>query len=428
MAQIELWVALQNINNQGDRINMAVLKLTQHMINLGLQCPADKTKFEAADMDCRGLYALVTSTSQAWFYRYKKDGKTCHIRIGKVSEISLAAARNSVAQLRGQIAAGSNPKGEAKPKETDQNLHDFFYTKFVPFIKTRLRSWHRSEELYRLRIDSVFGQKKLTEIKRHDVITFLSSLLDSGLAPASVNHHAKVFRRALNLAVDWEMLEKNPLSRIPMYAENNKLERYMNDKQLQALLQVLQNDSNRTVCLAALWLLSTGARCGEALKATWSQIDRTNNVWRVPASNTKANKVRSIPLNDSALQVLKQLTSEGRYENLFVNEKTGLPYVTIVKSWSRLRIKAGMPQLRVHDLRHQYASFLVNAGRTLFEVQSILGHSDPSVTQRYSHLSTKSLSEAANAASVMIMRGMQVPVTEAVDTVEAVEVAEPLAA
>jgi site-specific recombinase XerD len=76
-----------------------------------------------------------------------------------------------------------------------------------------------------------------------------------------------------------------------------------------------------------------------------------------------------------------------------------------MKVWSRLRSKAGLPQLRIHDLRHQFASFLVNSGRTLYEVQSILGHSDAKVTQRYAHLSSRSLQDAANTASVMIQQG-----------------------
>lgn len=79
--------------------------------------------------------------------------------------------------------------------------------------------------------------------------------------------------------------------------------------------------------------------------------------------------------------------------------------------WSRLRREAGLPHLRIHDLRHQYASFLVNSGRTLYEVQQILGHSDPSVTQRYAHLSSRSLQEAANSASVAI-RGSSGPVVQ----------------
>ena len=83
-----------------------------------------------------------------------------------------------------------------------------------------------------------------------------------------------------------------------------------------------------------------------------------------------------------------------------------------MKVWSRLRKAAGVPHVRIHDLRHQYASFLVNGGRTLYEVQQILGHSDPSVTQRYAHLSTASLQEAANSASVAI-RGKAAPAAEA---------------
>ena len=77
------------------------------------------------------------------------------------------------------------------------------------------------------------------------------------------------------------------------------------------------------------------------------------------------------------------------------------------KVWERLRLKAELPKLRLHDLRHQYASFLVNSGRTLYEVQHILGHADAQVTQRYAHLSMKSLQEAANTASTMIERGQK---------------------
>ncbi len=78
------------------------------------------------------------------------------------------------------------------------------------------------------------------------------------------------------------------------------------------------------------------------------------------------------------------------------------PWVTITRAWYRLRAKAGIENLRVHDLRHSFASFLVNGGRSLYEVQQILGHSDPKVTMRYAHLSTKALQEAANTASMIV--------------------------
>ena len=149
-------------------------------------------------------------------------------------------------------------------------------------------------------------------------------------------------------------------------------------------------------------LISVGSRLNEVLSAKWNQFDRANRVWRIPATNSKSKRVRSVPLNDSALDVLNQLDTEGTFEYLFINKKTKNPYTRIHKAWHRIRKVAGVPFLRIHDLRHSYASFLVNSGRSLYEVQQILGHSDPKVTQRYSHLSSKSLQEAANSASKII--------------------------
>jgi integrase len=85
---------------------------------------------------------------------------------------------------------------------------------------------------------------------------------------------------------------------------------------------------------------------------------------------------------------LDQLDTEGTYAYLFLNPRTGKPYVSVHKIWHKLRQEAGLPHLRNHDLRHQYASFLVNEGYSQYTVQQALGHSDPKVTQRSSHMST----------------------------------------
>jgi site-specific recombinase XerD len=105
-----------------------------------------------------------------------------------------------------------------------------------------------------------------------------------------------------------------------------------------------------------------------------------------------------VPLNASAVEVLDRLDTEDSRECSFLNARTGRKYTSIHKVWRQPRARAGLSHLRIHDLRHQYASFLVNGGRTLYEVQQILGHSDPSVTQRYAHLSKKSLQDAADSA------------------------------
>jgi site-specific recombinase XerD len=239
-------------------------------------------------------------------------------------------------------------------------------------------------------------------------------LLAEGLAAATANHHIKLIRHMLNLSIEWQMLDTNPASRIHMFAEDNKVERYMNDAQLANLLAVLRTDSCRSVCLIAMFLLATGCRLNEALSACWPQVDKDKRVWRIPASNSKSKRMRPVPLNETALDVLNQLNTEGEYEHLFINKKTKKPYVNIAKVWERLRVKAGLPHLRCHDLRHQAASNLINSGSSLYIVQQILGHSDPSVTQRYSHLSMKTLNDASDNASIITQRAMKAEPLEVV--------------
>jgi len=389
---------------------MPIIKLSQDFVSNNLSCPEGKSRIEYCDMELPGLYVEVRSKSQGqgtFYLRYKDHNhKTCHQKVGRTSELPLADARKKAKTLRAEIALGADPRGEEKARLAVLTFDEYFSGHYLPYVKPRKRSWKRDDELYTLRIKDVFGHKRLNQITRQQIQSFHTNLLAQGLAPATCDHHIKLMKHAFNLAIDWGLLtEKNPAARIPLFNRDNKVEHYLDETQLETLLTVLRTDENRNVCLIALFLLSTGARLNEALQAKWDQVDRQTRVWRIPASNSKSKRIRSVPLNDSALEILGQLDTEGKFDHLFVNHQSGAAYTTIHKVWGRLRKKAGLTHLRIHDLRHQYASFLVNSGRTLYEVQSILGHSDAKVTQRYAHLSSKSLQEAANSASVIINGG-----------------------
>ena len=385
---------------------MAILKLTQQLIDAGLTCPANKKHIEYCDTEVPGLYLAVTRATpgQGTFYvRYKNNqSKTQHQKIGRTTDTTLAEARKRARTLKAEIQLGADPRGEERARKAVITFAEFFDGHYLPYVKPRKRSWKRDEELYRLHVRDKLGSRRLTEITRQQVQLLHTAVLGKGLSHATADHVLKVIRHGLNLAVDWSMLDKNPTVGVPLFMVDNKVEHYLNDVELEGLLHVLRTDANRTICNIALFLLSTGCRLNEALSAKWEQIDRGTRTWKIPAANSKSKKVRSVPLNDSALEVIAGLGTEGNFEHLFVNVQSGKPYTTIMKVWARLRAKAGLPHLRVHDLRHQYASFLVNSGRTLYEVQQILGHSDPSVTQRYAHLSSRSLQEAASTASVAL--------------------------
>ena len=214
-------------------------------------------------------------------------------------------------------------------------------------------------------------------------------------------------KSALSKAIHLEIMEgTNPAVGIKQFRER-QVENYLDNDQLQKLLTVLQTDNNKIVSDIILYLLVTAARRNEALQARWDHIDVEHRVWRIPATNSKSGKVRSVPLNDTALEVLSRQNTRDKYEHVFVNKQTGKPYTTIQKVWDRLRRKAGLGHIRIHDLRHTAASYMAQAGISLYTIQGVLGHSSPIVTQRYAHLSTKTLQAASDKVADAISEAMK---------------------
>ena len=376
---------------------MPIIKLTPSYIQQQLKCPAGKTRIEYCDQELPGLYVEVRSASPGqgtYYLRHKNEhGKTAHLRLGKTSELSLAEAR-----LRAHEAKLRRPE----PQSTRPTFGIFFMTRYLAHARQHKRTWDKDVQYYELRLKPVFGDRILDHITRAQIQDFHNSLRRQGLAPATCNHYVKLMKHCFNLAIDWGMAESNPALRVQLFHEDNQIERYLNEKELARLLSVLDTDDNRMICAILKYLISTGARLNEALQARWEHVDVDKRLWRIPAQNAKSRKVRAVPLNDSALEILKALNTRKDHDHLFINRLTGLPYTDIHKVWDRIRHKAGLPELRIHDLRHQFASFLVNNGRSLYEVQQILGHSTPTVTQRYAHLSTQSLQAAAEVASLQL--------------------------
>jgi len=149
-------------------------------------------------------------------------------------------------------------------------------------------------------------------------------------------------------------------------------------------------------------LILTGARKREVLDAKWEDFDLGRRAWRIPIS--KSGKARHVPLSDGALNVLASMPR--KVEWAFANPDTGKPYVSVFCAWNTARKGVGLSDVRVHDLRHSFASLLINSGRTLYEVQHILGHTQVKTTQRYAHLSQDTLLAAANSATAALGAAM----------------------
>ena len=202
-----------------------------------------------------------------------------------------------------------------------------------------------------------------------------------------------------NLALRWEVagIKTNPCAGVPLLEENNKMERYLSVDEAQRLYQSVCRSDNQMLKHIVSMLILTGARKREVLDAQWQDFDVERSTWRIPV--TKSGKARHVPLSDGALTVLSCVPINPHTAFVFANPATNKPFVSIFYSWNTARKQAGLADVRMHDLRHSFASLLVNSGRTLYEVQKILGHTQVKTTQRYAHLSQDTLLDAANAAT-----------------------------
>jgi len=313
----------------------------------------------------------------------------------------LSQARDLCQNLRTQIALGVDPKETQANLQSVPTVQELLTSHYLPYVQSYKRSWRIDLSIFQTHILPTLGSKYLDEITRADITKLHQSIKAKGKAPATANRVLIILRFMFNLVIDkWQLpgVTQNPATRISLYQENNKKERYLTEDEIKRLHEAVHQTANPWFPEMIGLLLVTGLRKSELLNAQWKDVNLVERQWRIPM--TKSGYARHVPLNDTALQIfaaLKNKQSSGPY--VFPNPKTGKPYAQISTVWRRVRAIAGLPDVRLHDLRHSFASLLVNSGRTLYEVQRLLGHSQARTTQRYAHLSHDTLLEATNVAS-----------------------------
>lgn len=392
---------------------MPVIKMHQNMLS-GLRTPEGQEKVEFVDQDTPGLYLEVRKASPgvgAFRYRQKIHGRLCHFPIGRSEDMTLAEARRAVTILKADIAKGNHDASRRKSSSELPTLDAFFDDTYVPYIKIRNRSWEDAVGRYNYRLKSQFGGMRLDEIHWRDLEAFHMSLKAEGLAGATADHYLKQVRHMLNYAVQLEVIEKNPATRIRLFKEDNKVTRFLSPEELKRLVGIITTRNKCVVSELILFLLSTGARLDEGRRATFGQVDFHNRVWTIPASNSKSKRVRVVNLGTVAYDLIYRLHSArpqpvDKSEFVFRSYITGEPIRNVHKVWETICRDANLESLRIHDLRHTYASMLAQEGHTLLEIKEQLGHQDISTTMRYTHLTQKSLINASNSASRLIVAAM----------------------
>lgn len=345
-----------------------------------------------------------SSGGATYYFRYRDATRAIRLcRIGKLADVSLAQARAQAFQMRELVIAGGDPKRELHRFAESPMLVDFVRTRYVPYVSSRKRSWQMDVGMFDLHIGPSLGGSRMNRITPADVRAFMQSMADQGYSPATCNRMLVLLKHIFNCAIRFEVLPPhgNPCKGIELFPVTMH-ERYLQPQEVNALFEELERNANTMVGQVVRLLLLTGARKREVLDARWSEVDFEHKVLWVPPERSKSRKPRPVALSYAAIELIQSLPRDPDIPFLFFNPRTRKPPVSIFTAWDSIRRKAGLADVRLHDLRHSYASFLVNAGRSLYEVQRLLGHQDPKVTMRYAHLSQGAMVEAANHVADML--------------------------
>ena len=379
---------------------MARLHLTQATVEK-VVCSPPSRKADYFDIACKGLMLEVRQTGGKTFYLRYRDfrGKIRQLRLGDVRDISLAQARELAQRCRTQIAMGEDPTEVKQQARHAPTFAEFVEQHYFPYILTYKRSWMADKSLLKNHLLPRFGKRYMDEIVLEDAIKLQNDRRAAGAAPGSINRLLILMRYIFNLAIRWEAsgVKVNPIKGITLMEENNKRERYLSVDEAQRLYVTVCRSRNVMLKYIVPMLILTGARKREVLDARWEDFDLERRIWRIPLP--KSGQARHVPLSDGALQLLRELPRRDACPYAFANPHTLKPYASVFFAWDTARKRAGLDEVRIHDLRHSFASLLINSGRSLYEVQNILGHSQVKTTQRYAHLANETLLEAANAGT-----------------------------
>lgn len=363
-------------------------------------CPEGKSKIDWYSDTLQGFILEVRPKGKTYYLRFRdRYGRLKQHRIGSADEVSFDKAQKAAIQLKAKVTFGEDPAKERQTVRQIPTLETLIKERYLPYIHMVKRCPRFDEGIIRLHLLPKFGRCRLEEIDTESIQAWHRSKHQSGLSPAYCNAMVGVLRHIYNLARKWAIpgAEINPTANVALLEVQNTKEIFLTMEQTERLIAAVRSSQNTQLQYIVPLLLLTGARKRELLDSRWEDFDLERREWRIPM--TKSGKPRKVPLSTTAIDVLKTLPRFEDCPYVVPNPDTKKPFSSLWGAWKPAREKAGLPDLRMHDLRHSFASALVNSGRAIYEVQKILGHSKVTTTERYAHLANQTLLDAADAAA-----------------------------
>ena len=335
------------------------------------------------------------------------DGHTVTVTIGNAAALTRRQARDIARRVKLRAQAGEKPAQERKATRATPAFTRFLALYFERIAPSWKPSTARTHHQYRAQhLDRAFADRHLDEITKADVQRWFVDVSDRS-GPGAANRTMAILRAAFNKAEKWGMRPEgsNPCTGVKLNRAR-KFERFLSDAEIGRLGAALRRhelECPGPVAIIRLLLL-TGCRYSDIAQLTWGEVVRS----KIKLDDSKTGP-RTVWLGDEAQDLLRALPRGKPTEYVFVNPRTERPFGELTRHWHSIRAEARLGTVRLHDLRHSFASHAAAASETLPMIGKLLGHARVNSTARYAHLDDAQLLDVAERIGMLIERAMGSP-------------------
>ena len=363
-------------------------KLTEELVDALPVDGRDLITFEGG-----GFGVRVTRTGRKIFIaQARMRGRVCRFSVGTFPEMTVRKARTNALAAVAAMKNGEDPRAARAERTRAIEAGEITVAQFAErwlaeYVRTKLkpRTVSDYERLVEQKIGPAFGHLFVGRVTKDDVLRLHASMQAT---PRRANYTVATFRALMAFAEDCGLRPpmSNPARRVKMYRERAR-ERFLSEDELGKAAEAISTAEREKRlgphAAAALRLaMFTGARRGELTAAQWGHVDWDRKLIRLPDSKT--NEPRTIHLSNAAIEILKTLPRVGKF--IIAGAKEDEAYKNLSRAWIVARAFAGLHDVRLHDLRHSFASLAASRGVSLLMIGKLLGHRVPATTQRYAHL------------------------------------------